>query len=202
MKHYFYLYLLLSITLFVFACKTNNTKKGHNSTATHDTKKTPSHKGEREFEEYLEMKRDKFVGQKAPNETITTLSGKKINLSESNGKVILLNFWFAACKPCITEIPSLKELHTQYQKKGLILLSVSTDDEKKAKQIVDEQKIKYAVAAQGKKLAEKLQVTSYPTSFLIDENGTIIEVFIGASSFDATQTYYEVKPHLEKIFNK
>lgn len=188
----------------ISACQTSLTTTVNDSTiVSNDSIDTPPiDKGEMEFEEYLDLKRTKFKGQLAPNVVIRSIDGKTYNLRELKDKIVLLNFWFAACKPCITEIPSLNELHDQFHSKNVIILSLSTDNMDIAKKMATEKKMRYTVSADGKKLAEMLEVSSFPTSFLINEKGIIQEVFIGANDFDATQTYREVKPYLEKMIDE
>lgn len=193
--------IFYSFVFFAFlnltACKTSSNT---NSSISNNTESpSPMDKGEKEFEEYLKHKKDKYKGQNLPSATVKTIDGKTYTLADLKGKIVLLNFWFAACKPCVTEIPSLNELHDQYHSKNVLILSVSTDNLEIAKRLATEKKMRYHVAADGKKLAETLEVSSFPTSFLIDKKGVIQEIFIGANDFDATQTYREVKPFLEKL---
>lgn len=161
----------------------------------------PLDKGEREFQAYLERKKEEFKGMPAPNVKLKTITGKQFNPREMKGKIVLLNFWFAACKPCITEIPSLNELQNKYKSKNVVIISVSTDRKSTAEVLAKEKKMRYAVVADGKSVAAKMKVSTYPTSFLIDKNGIIQDVFIGASSFDATYTYTEIRPHIERLLN-
>lgn len=161
----------------------------------------PTEKGEREYQAYLDRKKEKFKGKKAPDVQLKTIHGKKINPAEMKGKIVLLNFWFAACKPCITEIPSLNELQQQYKSKNVVVISVSTDKKEVAAKLAKDKKMRYAVVAEGQQVASKMQVSTYPTSFLIDKQGVIKEVFMGASSFDATHTYTEIKPYIEQLLN-
>jgi peroxiredoxin len=177
-----------------WGCKSssNNNNKTNNSTTKVD-------KGEREFEEYLDRKKNQYIGTKVPDIVLKTLKGKTYNLSKMQGKIVLLNFWFAACKPCITEISSLNELQDKYKSKNLIILSVGTDKTEVAEKVVEQRNMRYAVVANRKDVAEQMKVSTYPTSFLIDQEGVIQQVFIGASDFDATHAYTEMKPHIEKL---
>lgn len=175
-------------------CQSSSTTVSKPKTTIQDT-----HKGEREFQAYLDRKRSGFIGQKAPDVTLTTLSGKTVNPAKMKGKLVLLNFWFAACKPCITEIPSLNELQKKYKKDQLVVLSVSTDRKSVVEAVAEKYNKQYLVVADGKALAERLKVVTFPTSFLIDQEGIIHQVFIGASADDATYTYSEIKPHIEEL---
>ena len=66
--------------------------------------------------------------QPAPEATFKSLAGKDVTLSELKGKVVLLNFWATWCVPCRKEIPSLGELHKQYEAQGFTVVGVSYDD--------------------------------------------------------------------------
>lgn len=183
--------LLILLCLSLGACKT--TQQQNNKT-TYST-----HKGEAEFQAYLDRKRSSFIGKKVPSLDVKGVDGKTYNPAKMKGKIVLLNFWFAACKPCITEIASLNELQRKFKKDNFEVLSVSTDAQSIAKQLAVRKNMDYTVAANGKAVAERLKVVTFPTSFLIDKQGVIREVFIGASADDATHTYSEVKPHIEVL---
>lgn len=194
------IFIVVIIALLVGSFSSCNTSSS--SSSSKSNKITKKDKGEDAFDKYLESKKAKLIGKPIPSRILYTINGKQYNPSKMSGKIVLLNFWFSACKPCITEIPSLNELQSKYKSKGLVVLSVSTDSKTKATEIAKDKKMKYEVAYSGAKFAEEMKVTSYPTTFLIDKKGIIRDVFIGASSFDATQTYSEIKPSIEKILQK
>ena len=185
--------IIIILSVFIVACHTS-------SNTTTNTK--PLNKGEEEFNAYFERKKSKFKNKAIPNFTVLGIDGKEYNPADMKGKIVLLNFWFTACKPCIIEIPSLNELQNKYKEQNVVVLSVSTDPQSVATATAEAKKINYLVGYNGKSFADKLEVTSYPTTFLIDTKGFIKEVFIGASSFDATQTYTEIKPHIEQLLQK
>ena len=95
----------------------------------------------------------------------------------------------------------MAELQARYKSENLVILSVGTDKKELTEKLAEEKKMRYAVVADRKDIAEKMEVSTYPTSFLIDQKGIIQEVFMGASAFDATYTYTEIKPHIEKLIN-
>jgi len=195
--------LKVSVLIFIICssfigCKSSsNTPNNKKYTTSNNTTKVD--KGEREFQEYLDRKKNQYVGTKIPDIVLKSLKGKTYNLSKMQGKIVLLNFWFAACKPCITEISSLNELQANYKSKNLVILAVGTDKKEVAQKVADEKKMRYEVIADRKDIAKQLDVSTYPTSFLIDQQGIIQQVFIGASDFDATHAYTEIKPHIERL---
>ncbi|MCI0417620.1 MAG: TlpA family protein disulfide reductase [Acidobacteria bacterium] len=49
-------------------------------------------------------------------------------LREYRGKIVVLNFWAAWCKPCKKEMPLLMELQREYEGRGVQFLGACTDE--------------------------------------------------------------------------
>jgi thiol-disulfide isomerase/thioredoxin len=60
----------------------------------------------------------------------TLFNGKAVSPEDFQGKVTVLNFWFAACAPCRVEAPSLEALHQEFKSKGVQFFGVNLRDEK------------------------------------------------------------------------
>jgi thiol-disulfide isomerase/thioredoxin len=113
----------------------------------------------------------------APEFKLTGLDGRPINLAESHGKVILLNFWATWCGPCRAEIPDLIELQNKYKGRLQILgLVVDDDDQDAIKEFVDRYGINYPVAiASGDIRIKYGGIGALPTSFMLDSEGRIVQ---------------------------
>ncbi|BCW79982.1 hypothetical protein NicSoilC5_20010 [Arthrobacter sp. NicSoilC5] len=57
-------------------------------------------------------------------------SGAAVTPADFQGKVSVLNFWFAACAPCRVEAPLLEELHQEFKDQGVQFFGVNLRDEK------------------------------------------------------------------------
>ena len=57
-------------------------------------------------------------------------NGTAVTPSDFQGKVSVLNFWFAACAPCRVEAPLLEELHQEFKDQGVQFFGVNLRDEK------------------------------------------------------------------------
>lgn len=158
-------------------------------------------RGDDEFERYLQQKAAQWIGRAAPNFQAQDLQELPVDLSKMQGKVILLNFWFIQCKPCLTEIVSLKELHKQYAEQDVVLLTIAMDQAPALDEFVYERQIPYRIVPNGQNIAQQYQVATFPTTYLIDKKGVVQQVFIGASDWDGTQTYREIKPYLDKLLS-
>lgn len=60
----------------------------------------------------------------------TLFNGTTVAPADFQGKVTVLNFWFAACAPCRVEAPILEELHQEFKDQGVQFLGVNLRDEK------------------------------------------------------------------------
>lgn len=133
----------------------------------------------------------------APNWTLTSLQNKTIKLSDYKGKLVLIDFFYKSCYPCMLALPELQELHEKYYDKGLRIIGIDPYDTKEKDEIdkfLAKRGITYTVFLDGKDVAKQYHVSGYPTMYLIDKNGKIITIQVG---------YEEgVKDELEKIIKE
>jgi len=118
------------------------------------------------------------IGAKAPNFTGPTPSGEELALYDALGKVTILDFWAAWCKPCRIENPNVVRVYEKYHDKGLNIFGVSLDrkaeDWKKA--IADDGLIWNHVSNVNyfDQIAQLYNVNGIPATFILDENGIIV----------------------------
>jgi peroxiredoxin len=112
-------------------------------------------------------------------------SGNSINSDSLRGKTVLLDFWFANCRPCITKMKALSKLSVHYKNTDdVIIVAVNNgaiDTSFAQFQNITKKLpagVVYAYDQLGFLNAE-LQVSGYPTEFIIDKDGTIRDQFIG-----------------------
>ena len=76
---------------------------------------------------------------------LNDLDGKKHNLYDWHGKVIMLNFWATWCGPCQIEIPDFIEYQTQHADKNLQIIGVGLDEVRKLRNYVRTVGINYPI---------------------------------------------------------
>jgi cytochrome c biogenesis protein CcmG/thiol:disulfide interchange protein DsbE len=135
------------------------------------------------------------AGDRAPNFSITADGGKTITAREYGGKLLLLNFWATWCPPCVEEVPGLNELARQLGPKGLVILGVSQDkDENAYKQFLARYQVAFLTARQP---SEDIQLSygtiQIPESYLIDQNGKVVEKFISSQPWASPQMIQHVQ---------
>jgi thiol-disulfide isomerase/thioredoxin len=119
------------------------------------------------------------IGAVAPEMVLKTPEGETIKLSDFKGKVTMIDFWAAWCKPCRMENPNVVKIYAKYKSKGFEIFGVSLDQ--------SGDKWVEAIAQDGLtwkhgselKFWESSFVPAYnldgiPMTYLLDENGVII----------------------------
>jgi peroxiredoxin len=118
--------------------------------------------------------------RRAPDFELTNLSGKRVNLRDYRGKVVILNFWSKTCPPCLEEMPSLAELgHQLAERSDIVLLTISTDesaaDAKNTLQSIlgTEAPFEVLLDPDTEVVADKFGTKLYPETWFIDARGVI-----------------------------
>ncbi len=136
-----------------------------------------------------EKEKSTAIGVKAPNFSAPTPSGEQLALNDVLGKVTIVDFWAAWCRPCREENPNVVNVYKKYHDKGLNILGVSFDrraeDWKKA--IADDgltwnhvSNVRYF-----DEIAQLYNVTGIPAMFVLDENGIIVAKNVRGPALEA-----------------
>lgn len=119
------------------------------------------------------------VGATPPDIKLATPTGGTKSLYSLRGKVVLLDFWAAWCKPCRLENPNIVRVYNKYKKDGFTVFGVSLDRTKEdwVKAIKDDgltwdhvSDLKYF----SSEAAKLYQINAIPSSFLLDKEGKVI----------------------------
>lgn len=123
----------------------------------------------------------------APAVTFTTLEGKRIPLESLRGKVVLVNFWATSCPGCIKEMPGMVETYHQYKNKGfeIVAVAMSYDPPNYVLNFVQTRQLPFPVALDidGAHARAFGNVQLTPTSFIVGQDGTVLEQKIGELDF-------------------
>ncbi len=121
----------------------------------------------------------------APAFSVTSLEGKQYDLASLRGKVIVLNFWFLGCPPCIAEVPELNKLVAEFKDKNVVFLALALDDEKALRSFLKEKEFKYQVVPNASDIIMgKYEVSIFPTHIILDAEGNIVSELIGNKRLD------------------
>ena len=132
-------------------------------------------------------------GSMAPDFELETIDGEKTKLSDHQGETLLVNFWATWCPPCRKEIPDLQKL---YDNKDVEILAVNMTDteesESQVKDFVKEYDMTFPVLMDKESdVGMTYQIPAYPTTYIIDEEGRIQFVAMGAMDYEQMEKYLE-----------
>lgn len=116
-----------------------------------------------------------------PGFTVQTLDGATVRTTDLKGKVLIVNFWATWCPPCRAEIPDLVALQEKY-KDRLVVLGISMDETapEEVRAFARTHQINYPVAmATPAILTAYPNMSSLPTSFIVDREGRVVQKYYG-----------------------
>ena len=136
------------------------------------------------------------AGDRAPSFSAPALrGGGTIELGQFRGKVVYLDFWASWCAPCLTAIPEVEEMRSEFSPDEFQIVAVNLDQKtKKALRFLDKNPIGYPSASDPKgRLPSQFGVDTMPTSYLIDREGVIRYVHRGFKRGDGSKLRHEIR---------
>ncbi len=128
----------------------------------------------------------KAVGNKVADFTFDQ-NGKTVSFAElTKGKVVFLNFWGTWCPPCRREIPDIVAISKELQGKDFIVIGIALEKGQpenrisKVAEFAKSNSITYNLIIGNQEIAQAYGgISSVPTTYIIDKDGTIGETIIG-----------------------
>lgn len=115
---------------------------------------------------------------------LTKLEGNIVNFKDTEGEVILINFWATWCPPCVAEMPSLQALYSEYNEKVKFLF-ISNEAPETIKKFMKKKGYDFEVYIPQSTYPEAFDVRSIPRTFLIDKNNKIVIDKKGAANWNS-----------------
>lgn len=111
----------------------------------------------------------------APDFSLVDADDNPINLADYKGKVVLLDFWYSSCAPCIKASKYLEIYSQKYADSNFIILGMNPmDGANKIKQHNKKWEVSYLGVICTPEVKNLYQIGSYPSFILIDKNGMIV----------------------------
>jgi peroxiredoxin len=127
-----------------------------------------------------------LLNQKAPEFILNDINGKRYDLNQFKGKVVVLNFWFIGCAPCMAEMPELNLIRTNAEFSNVVFLSIGLDNAVAIKHFFTSTKFLYTPLTDGRSVHQAYKVGSCPTSMVIDKKGIIRFIQVTGEKIDDT----------------
>ena len=160
---YFFITLFMMLTLNAFSCSRESSEE--NATL------------EDQMNEQVKDNKNK-----APDFNLVSTDGKKINLSDYKGKIVILDFWATWCGPCRMGVPDLVSIQKEFKDK-VAVIGISLDDERTMDDILPFMKeygINYPVVyGTNQVVVDYGYIQAIPTTFVINAKGYIVDQYVG-----------------------
>jgi len=133
-------------------------------------------------------------GELAPDFELTTLDGETVKLSDYKGKRVMLNFWATWCPPCRAEMPDMQKFQENKDVQVLAVNLAETESHPdNAQKFVDELGLTFTVPVDEESaVSNEYNVVAYPTTYMIDSNGRIQFIMMGAMNYDFMVQQFEM----------
>lgn len=114
-----------------------------------------------------------MINKPAPDFELKDMKGNRWSLRELRNKIVVLNFWFTTCSPCIQEMPELNKLVQAYSNKNVVFLALTDNSKEQVKKFLLKRSFSYTPLLDSHDVDEKYKVYSWPTSIVIDKSGYV-----------------------------
>ncbi len=143
------------------------------------------HGGLQGFDEYLLGKgrgenHSSSFNLPAPEFRADSLGGKTFDSKSLQGKIVVVNLWFIACGPCRKEIPKLNELAREFRSKDVVFIAPTPDKPEPLRAFLKTLPFDYDIIPEADRIIEQFNAVHFPTHVVIDRNGQIASLMIGA----------------------
>ncbi len=121
------------------------------------------------------------IGTIAPPWTLTDREGNTVSLEDMRGSIVVLDFWATWCGPCIVVMPEVQSVFESYPHDQVHVYGVNLWESGDPAAFMDENGFNYGLLLEGDDIAGDYKVTGIPTMYVIDQEGRIAFVEVGAN---------------------
>ena len=126
-------------------------------------------------------------------------NNKTVKISDFKGKVVLLDFWYLSCYPCLKAIPDLIKLQKEF-KDDLVIIGINdVDDQEFITEYFKKKEVNYfSTYKTDKNFSKSLNINAHPTIMLYDKQGKLIHTDTGYSKTGMRTLKRAIKNALRK----
>lgn len=121
-----------------------------------------------------------FLNNSLPRFLAKDIKGNTFSNNELKGKITVMSFWFFGCAPCKAVIPELNNIKNEFSHDETIQFWAFSAD----KELKHPESFNFHHFPKSKDIGNDFLVWGYPRTFIVDQDGVVRDVFIGASIDD------------------
>ena len=127
-------------------------------------------------------KKEPHSGTAIEKVRLTNLNGEVVELSKYKTKTVFINFWATWCKPCVEEMPTIKNAMNSFKSENIEFLFASdeTHDEIQRFETEHDYNLNYLIGGN----MEELNIIGLPTTFIFNKNGKLVFSEMGYRKWD------------------
>jgi len=143
-----------------------------------------------------------LTGKDLPSFNGLTINKKPFSSIDLKNQIVVINFWFEKCPPCIAEMPELNNLVAKYGKKAVRFIGITHDSPATARRFQKRNGYKYEIVSLSKNEISRLNINhGFPSNVLVGKDGKIIyataNIFFSDPQFKAKSMLFEEKIKIE-----
>ncbi len=126
-------------------------------------------------------------GERPPEFSSRTATGRKVSLASLRGRVVLLTFWATWCSECRPEMPVFEQLHRDFAAEGLTVLGINVREGGPViRTYAKELGLTFPLVLDPKgEIQASYGVIGLPTTFLIGRDGRAVALAVGPREWDS-----------------
>lgn len=115
-----------------------------------------------------------LAGKSLPDFKGLTVDKKPFSGIELKNQIVVINFWFEKCPPCLAEMPELNKMVSTYNSSGIRFIGITHDLPKTAKKFQKRTGYRYEIISLTPDEIRKLNINhGYPSNVIVGKSGKI-----------------------------
>lgn len=115
---------------------------------------------------------------------LTDLNDRPIDLGQYKGRTLFINFWATWCKPCILEMPSIKNAEQLLHKNEILFLLASSESAEQIREFKKDHDYPFTYARLVN--MEEMNLDVLPTTYIFNPKGELVFSEVGYRKWDDT----------------
>jgi len=143
--------------------------------------------------QFLPQNKPQAKADSAIDFKLMSIDGKQYSISEFRDKKVVLNFFATWCPPCKAEIPDFQRFHEN--NKDVVLVGIDVqEDAPTVKEFIQAMGVTYTILLDSDgRIASNFGIQGIPTTFLIDENGKLVNKNVGMMNYSQLESFVKQK---------